>query len=507
LGIPAVDDKLVQEVTRMILEAIYEGHFERCSHGFRPYRSCHTALTSIQNSFTGAKWFIEGDIKGFFDNINHDIIIKILSERIADQRFLRLIRKFLNAGYMEDWTFHKTYSGTPQGGIISPILANIYLDKLDKYMMEYALEFNKGKSRKVNPEYKRIGGRKYKRVIKYKVEKDSQKRKDLMLEIKQLHEQMVKIPARLAMDENFKRLRYVRYADDFLIGVIGSKAESFKIKEDIKNFLNEKLKLELSDEKTLVTNTRQSAKFLGYEINVRKSEKTKRNIHGILKRNLGNRVVLKVTSEVIRKKLIEYKAVKLINVAGKKEIWKPTPRPYLNNNNDLEILTRYNSEIRGFYNYYSLANNSYTIDSFYNIMEYSMYKTFAAKYESTIRKIINKYSYNKEFIVKYQNKHGEKRQIKFYNNGFKRKKMNRMDYADNQPQTIKYRDRMSTSLMDRLKARKCEYCGAIDNLNMHQVRKVKNLEGKNDWEQLMIARRIKTMAVCNFCYNKIHAKN
>ena len=137
LGVPTFNDKLIQEVVRMVLEAIYEGNFEYTSHGFRPNRSCHTALTHIQKEFNGAKWFVEGDIKGFFDNINHDVLINILLERIADERFIRLIRKFMKAGYIEDWQFHNTYSGTPQGGIISPILANIYLDKLDKYIKEY----------------------------------------------------------------------------------------------------------------------------------------------------------------------------------------------------------------------------------------------------------------------------------------------------------------------------------------------------------------------------------
>src|SRR6185437_2221917 len=129
LGIPSFDDKLVQEVIRMILESTFEKQFEDSSHGFRPRRSCHTALMQIQKNFTATKWFIEGDIKGFFDNIDHDVLMEILRDRIEDDRFLRLIRKFLNAGYVEDWVFHKTYSGTPQGGIISPILANIYLDK------------------------------------------------------------------------------------------------------------------------------------------------------------------------------------------------------------------------------------------------------------------------------------------------------------------------------------------------------------------------------------------
>ena len=120
----------------MLLEAIYENSFEKTSHGFRPDKSCHTALNQIQVAFTGAKWFIEGDIKGFFDNIDHSKMVEILSLRIKDERFLRLIRKFLKAGYLEDWKYHNTYSGTPQGGIISPILANIYLDQLDKFMNE-----------------------------------------------------------------------------------------------------------------------------------------------------------------------------------------------------------------------------------------------------------------------------------------------------------------------------------------------------------------------------------
>ena len=137
----------------MVLEAIYEGHFEDTSYGFRPHRSCHTALNAVQKTFTGKKWFIEGDIKGFFDNINHDILIDILKERISDERFIRLIRKFLKAGYLEQWQFHGTYSGMPQGGIISPILANIYLDKLDKYMKEYAAGFDRGNRVRACREY------------------------------------------------------------------------------------------------------------------------------------------------------------------------------------------------------------------------------------------------------------------------------------------------------------------------------------------------------------------
>ena len=117
LGVPAFDDKLLQEVVRMVLEAIYEGQFENHSHGFRTKHSCHTALADVQKTFSGVKWFVEGDIKGFFDNINHQILITVMKERISDDRFIRLIRKFLNAGYLENWKFHSSYSGTPQGGL------------------------------------------------------------------------------------------------------------------------------------------------------------------------------------------------------------------------------------------------------------------------------------------------------------------------------------------------------------------------------------------------------
>ena len=388
LGIPSFEDKLVQKVIQMILESIYEGHFEKCSHGFRPHRSCHTAMASIMEGFDGTRWFIEGDIKGFFDNIDHDIMIAILSERISDERFLRLIRKFLNAGYLEKWKFHNTFSGTPQGDIISPILANIYLDKLDKYMVEYISVFNKGKMRKRNPEYKRISSRKDKRVKKLKSETDEQKRSVLRNEIIELHCEMQKYPATLDMDEDFRRMRYVRYADDFLIGIIGSKEDCVKIKADIKYFLFKRLKLELSDEKTLITHGHDHAKFLGFEVTIRKSEKTRKGSNGMPKRSLDHKTVILLPIEVMRRKLMDYGAMKIV-VEESKEKWESTSRPYLRSNDDLEILNRYNSEIRGIYNYYCIANNVSILNSFHQIMKESMYKTFSSKYNSTVRKIIH----------------------------------------------------------------------------------------------------------------------
>lgn len=503
LGVPAFRDKLLQEILRMILEAIYEGSFEITSHGFRPMKSCHTALKAIQTSFTGVKWFVEGDIKGFFDNIDHDVMINILKERIIDDRFIRLIRKFLKAGYVEDWTYHDTHSGTPQGGIISPILANIYLDKMDKYMSKYKRQFDRGKERKRNPKYRKFEVQRGNVVSKLKTVKDENQRNELVKKLREIEKERNDVPYGIAQDENYRRIVYQRYADDFLIGVIGSESDTQAVKEDIKQFLMDNLKLELSEEKTLVTHAKKPAKFLGYDIYVRESSLPKRDKAGRLVRNYGGRIVLAVTMETIRKKLLDYNVVKMVHHNGN-EVWKPKGRYNMKDNDDLEILEQYNAEIRGFYNYYSIANNSSMLNSFYYIMEYSMYKTYGTKYRTYTHSIIEKFRYGKEFGVKYHNKRGEEKVRLFYNEGFKRKKdVNYSNSCDLMPNTIIYKS--STSLMDRLKANKCELCGSENCvLEMHHVRKLKNLKGKEYWEKLMIARQRKTIAVCMNCHTKIH---
>lgn len=501
LGIPSFDDKLLQEVVRMILEAIYEDSFENTSHGFRPKRSCHTALISLQKNFTAVKWFVEGDIKGFFDNINHNVLINVLRERITDERFLRLIRKFLNAGYIENWTFHRTYSGTPQGGIVSPILANIYLDKLDKYIREYITNFEKGKTRKGNTMYKLYEQRRYRLNKKLESVKDEKIRKQMIAEIKLLRNERNKYAARNEMDDSIKRLKYVRYADDFLIGVTGSKSDSLKIKEDIKNFLNEVLKLDLSEEKTLITNAQKPAKFLGYDIFIRRCDDLRKNKFGKTVRNLGHKPVLYVNFETMRKKLFDYKAVKIAVPKGK-EVWKSIDRAYMLNMDDLEILSQYNAEIRGFYNYYSIANNSYIINSFYHIMSYSMYKTFAGKYKTSVKKILTKYKKGGVFKVMYENSKGKILSQSFYHDGFKRKTNVNYTECDNIPRTVTITGGRN-SLIERLKLRVCELCGATENLEMHHVRNLKDLKGKTEWEKRMIARRRKTLAVCSKCHSKI----
>ena len=500
LGIPAFEDKLVQEVVRMILEAIYEGHFETTSHGFRPKRSCHTALLHIQKTFNGAKWFIEGDIKGFFDNIDHDVLVGILRERISDDRFIRLIRKFLKAGYVEDWTFHNTYSGMPQGGIVSPILANIYLDKLDKYVKEYIRHFDMGTKRRPGKESNDLANERKRTVRKLKKVKDGTEKAALVARLKAIEQERAAFPNGDEMDESYRRLKYIRYADDFILGVIGSKEEAQRIKEDIKSFLSASLALELSEEKTLITHTGKSAKFLGYEITVTRDNHQRRDVRGCLRRTYGKRVRLNVSMATLRDKLLEYGAME-IKLRNGKEVWKPKCRSGLIFNDDLEILDRYNRETVGFCNYYLIANNCVVLHNFRYIMEYSMYKTFAGKYRSTVRKINKKYRYNKLFTVKYEQK-GAIKSRTFYKTSFKRRTTAFNGSCDIEPYSIA--DVSRTNLTDRLKAEKCELCGATGKLIMHHVRNLKDLKGKESWKRLMSARKRKTIALCPSCHRLRH---
>ena len=507
LGIPSFDDKLVQEVVRMILESIYEPTFSNMSHGFRPRRSCHTALLHLQRTFTGTKWFIEGDIKGFFDNIDHQVLISILRKRINDEYFISLIWKFLKAGYVEDWTYYKTYSGTPQGSIISPMLSNIYLNEFDKYMERYMQDFRSGKKRVKNTEYASLEHKlKYLRYKKGSPEKWSgykDHEKVAVVEgIDGIRKQMLNTDYSNSQDSDYRRLFYVRYADDWICGVIGSKADAEAIKLDIREYLKDTLKLELSDEKTLITNAKDAARFLSYDVYAADDESLKKDKNGHTRRTHNGKIKLYVPREKWQNKLIEYKALKIEYVNGV-EVFKPVHRTYLISNDDLEILKQYNAEIRGMYNYYRIANNASVLCHFNYVMKFSMFKTYGAKYKLSVGQVRAKYGY-KEFGVKYYASSGLKIMY-FYNEGFKRQTTG---IANPEMDTLPkvYRNNNPTSLMARLKANCCEYCGAEDvKIEIHHVRKLKDLKGKKRWEKLMIARRRKTLALCASCHDKLHA--
>lgn len=434
----------------MILEAYYEPQFFKHSHDFRPGRGCHTALQSIYNNAKGTIWFIEGDIKGCFDNISHQVLLDILQEKIHDNRFIRLIEEMLKAGYLEDWTRYDTLSGTPQGGVISPILSNIYLDRLDKWVEETLLkEYTRGQ-RRSNPEHSRIRAR---MSLQRKLGKKE--------EARELRKQMQQLPSIDTNDPNYRRIKYIRYADDFLIGFVGPKAEAQEIKERLRTFLHDQLKLEMSEEKTLITHAAtESARFLGYELQAMRSN-TKHDRHG---RRVVNGVIrLKVPSDAIDRKCALYM-----------RNGKPIHRAELGHDDDFSIVARYGAEYRGLVNYYLLAHNVHRLNKLQWIMEWSMLATLAGKHKTSIRKMAWKYQST------IQTPHGPRKciQVRIEREGkkpliatFGGIPLRRQENAVLEDQPFHRSYPQKNEIVKRLLADCCELCGSREDIQVHHVRK------------------------------------
>ena len=333
--------------------------------------------------------------------------------------------------------------------------------------------------------------------------KTATEKKIAIKEVKKIKKHKLRIQASNPMDYSFRRLVYTRYADDFLVGIIGCKEDAISIKLAISNFLENELKLKLSEEKTLITNSSKKARFLGFDITVDRRTNTKKNINGAVVRSFCNSVKLIMPREKWQKKLMDYKALKINKGTNGKEIWEPIRRGYLKDKPDIEILKQYNSEIVGLYNYYSIATNASMVHRFKYVMEYSMYKTFAAKYESTIGKIKTKFNYNGKFAIRYLTKKGLTI-LPFYNGGFKRKNFATKDKdIDKLPTYGKYFT--PKSLISRLLKNRCEWCfKSSKNIEVHHVRKLKGLSGKKKWEKVMIDKNRKTLVLCLECHQNLH---
>ena len=500
LGIPSFEDKLVQEVIRKMLEAIYEPIFLDVSHGFRPNRSCQTALHQIKSTCRGTKWVVEGDITGCFDNVDHDILLKILSRKIHDGRFLELIRRFLKAGYFEFHQVKNSLSGVPQGGIISPILSNIYMHEFDAYMEELAKKLSQGKKKKPNPAYRKLEGRRC-----YCLQKGWYE------EAEELIQKMRKLPTKDQMDGDYTRVKYVRYADDFVICVDGSKEMAEQIKHDVTLFLRENLKLELSAEKTLITNLKdERVRFLGYEFSKSHDDTIiMKGSTGIKRRTVNETIQLLVPAEVINRHIRQF------TENGKAASFKPRVNLPM-----LDIINEYNSEIRGLYNYYSLATDvSVKLNKFKYYHYWSLLKTIAHKEKSTTTQVMAKYGIDvprkvgtgtrKLVGVRYKTKTGE-HVMTYFNESLKKVDEPNTALSD------KYCPDVMTGrqLINRLNANVCELCGTKEGeFEVHHVRKLKDIKDKYKrrgkaipgWLLIMSQLRRKTLIVCENCHHSIHS--
>ena len=351
------------------------------------------------------------------------------------------------------------------------------MNELDSYMAEYAEKFNCGNRRKINPAFKKkldvCRGKEQR--LKRNISKMSVEEKEgLIAEIRELRRSLKSIPYSDQMDDSYKRLCYIRYADDFLIGVIGSKEDAEQIKQDVGCFIRDKLHLEMSEEKTLITHGHDAAKFLGYEVTIAKGEHNKKTKTGATRRVNNGKVLLYVPHDKWVKRLFSYNALKIKydKQNGNKEVWEPVRRIRLLHLDDLEILNQYNAEIRGLYNYYRLANNVSVLNNFYYVMRYSMLKTFAGKYRTRISRIIRKYRQGKDFVVEYPKKNGKVGKVLFYNNGFRRDTKVESGNPDIVARVFENYGR--NSLIKRLQANRCEWCGAENvSLEIHHIQLTK----------------------------------
>lgn len=488
LGLPSWSDKLVGEVIRLLLEAYYEPQFSGRSHGFRPGRGCHTALSEITHTWSGTNWFIEGDIADCFGSFDHSVMLQILGEKIHDNRFLRLLRNMLQAGYMEDWKWNATLSGTPQGGVVSPILSNIYLHRLDEFVETVLIpEYTRGERRAPNPAYREMLNetrRAYRREDRHRV--------------RTLRQQLRLLPSVDPRDAEYRRLKYVRYADDTLLGFSGPKAEAEEIKARLTTFLRDDLKLEMSQDKTFITHGRtEMARFLGYGITIQHNDR--KTTQG--KRSVNGKIALRVPRDVVTAKCAPYM-----------RRGKPAERSWLVNEDDHMIVTTYGAEHRGIVQYYLLATDVRKLFRLQWVMETSMLKTLAEKHRSSVSKMARKYATTiqtpqgprKCFQATTAGSRGKPLVARFGGIPLKRHKTAVLIDREVIPTY-----RRGKELIGRLLTGRCEVCGQTEHVDVHHIRKLADLDRSNHplpaWAQLMTRRRRKTLVVCPGCHASIHA--
>jgi group II intron reverse transcriptase/maturase len=488
LGVTSWSDKLVGEVVRLLLEACYEPQFSARSHGFRKGRGCHTALREIRDQWSGTVWFIEGDISGCYGSIDHSVLLSILAEKIHDNRFLRLVSDMLKAGYLEDWVYHDTLSGCAQGGVASPVLSNVYLDKLDRFVeQELIPQYTRGETRVPSPAYTRVKDR-----------LRGARRAGDRAGARELTRQMRSLPSKNPMDPGFRRLKYTRYADDHLLGFTGPKAGAEEIKARLAKFLRETLRLELNQDKTVITHARDgAARFLGYDITV---QHCNTKITGG-QRSANGKIALRVPAEVVKAQCARYR-----------HRGKPWHRSQLQNLPDHDIVRIYGAEYRGVVNYYLLAQNVWWLHTLRWHAETSMLKTLAAKHHSTVTAMAARYKAKvitgngPRTCFEARLKRNGKEDLVARFGGIILRQDRRAVITDPAPVTAHYPRK---ELVHRLRKRWCELCEQGTTVAVHQVASLSKLgrpgTGQPAWAALMAKKRRKTLIVCAPCHEHIHA--
>lgn len=503
LGIPSTRDKLVQQVVKIILDSIYDSPlgptFSDSSHGFREAKSAHTALKEVQGSWSGTKWFIEGDIKSYFDEIDHNVLIGFLRKRIDDDRFISLIRKFLNAGYVWEDRFFSTVKGTPQGGVISPVLANVYLHEFDKWIQTLAEARNKGTRRAPSKEYRSLIRKRSYLLAKC----EGKPTPEQAQKVKELERRIRQTPSVDVDDPDFVRIRYVRYADDWLIGIVGPKSLAIEVKEAATAYFTDVLKLELSPEKTKITHCEERASFLGFEIGtpvygeVKFTKYKAVNHENYTHRRTGGESLVKLwipKDELFRRLRSEgYIAFK------NDEPFSTSKTSYVPLDPD-DIVLRFNAVKRGIFNYYRPAKNFQQVMSFVDmLLRFSLAKTLAHKYRTSMK---HQFQTRGKSLQVRKEVNGETRTIAYWESSL-RKTSHGFITNPRDPEAVftQYR-KITRSKLGAI----CCICGGNEHIQMHHVKHLRKgaktiVKG---FDRLLAQINRKQIPVCGPCHRSIH---
>jgi group II intron reverse transcriptase/maturase len=497
LGIPSTRDKVVQEVIRMILQTIYDSpygaHFLDTSHGFRPGRSCHTALKAIRTHWSGTNWFLEGDIEACFDSLDQQILVQQLRKKIRDERFLNLLWKLLRAGYFDlNGQYGESLAGTPQGGGVSPLLMNVYLHALDEKVEQIRRRLESGRRKRPNLLYKRLSAHK-RRLIK-QGKADTKEYRQLLARIRAL-------PAVEPCDAGFIRVRYVRYCDDWLVGICGPHQLAESVKEELGIFLAEELHLTLSQEKTHITHARTSqARFLGTDISIGRGTQAR-----VTKTHNGS-------GKPIKRRSTGWQTVmclpirELLRRFAQRGFCTPKGEPIAKRGwaflDEDQLVRLYSSINRGIQAYYRFVDNLATLARLQYILRFSLAKTLATKFDISVKRVFARFG--KAIRVGVKTASGKVQgTVRFYQNHDWRQKRNAFQTQDAQVDLVG----MARRLRSRSKLGKpCCICGSADQVQMHHVRHIRKMTRRkaSGFVRVMRALNRKQVPVCRSCHQGIH---
>lgn len=499
LGIPSFNDRVLQEAIRGILEGIYEPEFREFekqypkvnNFGFRPQKNCWQAIEHFTTYGQKSTFVIEVDIKGAYNNVSHDILLKILSIRIKDKKFLELIEKFLKSGIMDDNQYEHSIIGVPQGGILSPLLFNIYMFEFDKYIQtEIINKYETGSTQNKSKLYQRLL---YQKKIKEKAYKEYKSTLDLRKvkndeKLQQLKKELIQAENLTLSTNSYDReselsIVYTRYADDIIIGIGSNRETTYSIKNEIQQWLTTNLKLEFSPEKTKITNIRKTfVPFLGYSIYLRSKLRNikitklrlksgKDNFFKLTKRRTtSSKFYVIPNKERIEKKITQTGLVKpgTLYPIGKRS-WS--------NLDEFQIVQKYHSMFLGLVGHYIPCNSYQLLNRLSYIFQFSCAKTIANRKKITTPQVFERYGKNLLIIKQIQGK-DKPIQIEFM--GFTKIKKEYFQNQTSKPLTIDFDPfKIRTFWRTTFKLySQCCICGANNNIEMHHINSLKSIKDK-----------------------------